>query len=168
MYIQSLHKRPNAVDAFLCVDMMSQGHHFDDLTGIVMQRKTSSPVKYTQQIGRCMSVANFNDMFVLDLVGNFINDFRVENPLAAVYRQIAAHQLPGTKVGTDWRDAERARVHMSGHQVRYQLLLDKLRYAAEVNLADVCKAQKINLGTALRFIAERGKLRDSDYVPEYG
>lgn len=37
----------------------------------------------------------------------------------------------------------------------------------EVNLADVCKAQKINLGTALRFIAERGKLRDSDYVPEY-
>ena len=185
-YIQSLHKRPNAVDAFLCVDMMSQGHHFDDLTGIVMQRKTSSPVKYTQQIGRCMSVANFNDMFVLDLVGNFINDFRVENPLAAVYRQIAAHQLPGTKVGTDWRDAERARVHMSGHQVRYQLLLDKLRYAAEVsqykglstlckiyeihpevNLADVCKAQKINLGTALRFIAERGKLRDSDYVPEY-
>lgn len=185
-YIQSLHKRPNAVDAFLCVDMMSQGHHFDDLTGIVMQRKTSSSVKYTQQIGRCMSVANFNDMFVLDLVGNFINDFRVENPLAAVYRQIAAHQLPGTKVGTDWRDAERARVHMSGHQVRYQLLLDKLRYAAEVsqykglstlckiyeihpevNLADVCKAQKINLGTALRFIAERGKLRDSDYVPEY-
>ena len=160
MYIQSLHKRPNAVDAFLCVDMMSQGHHFDDLTGIVMQRKTSSPVKYTQQIGRCMSVANFNDMFVLDLVGNFINDFRVENPLAAVYRQIAAHQLPGTKVGTDWCDAERARVHMSGHQVRYQLLLDKLRYAAEVsqykglstlckiyeihpevNLADVCKAQ---------------------------
>lgn len=92
-YIQSLHKRPNAVDAFLCVDMMSQGHPFDDLTGIVMQRKTSSPVKYTQQIGRCMSVANFNDMFVLDLVGNFINDFRVENPLAAVYRQIAAHQL---------------------------------------------------------------------------
>lgn len=89
-----------------CVDMMSQGHHFDDLTGIVMQRKTSSPVKYTQQIGRCMSVANFNDMFVLDLVGNFINDFRVENPLAAVYRQIAAHQLPGTRVGTDWRDAE--------------------------------------------------------------
>lgn len=185
-YIQSLHKRPNAVDAFLCVDMMSQGHHFDDLTGIVMQRKTSSPVKYTQQIGRCMSVANFNDMFVLDLVGNFINDFIVENPLAAVYRQIAAHQLPGTRVGTDWRDAERARVHMSGHQVRYQLLLDKLRYAAEVsqykglstlckiyeihpevNLADVCKAQKINLGTALRFIAERGKLRDSDYVPEY-
>lgn len=73
---------------------------------------------------------------------------------------------------------------MSGHQVRYQLLLDKLRYAAEVsqykglstlckiyeihpevNLADVCKAQKINLGTALRFIAERGKLRDSDYDP---
>lgn len=176
-----MHKRPNAVDAFLCVDMMSQGHHFDDLTGIVMQRKTSSPVKYTQQIGRCMSVANFNDMFVLDLVGNFINDFRVENPLAAVYRQIAAHQLPGTRVGTDWRDAERARVHMSGHQVRYQLLLDKLRYAAEVsqykglstlckiyeihpevNLADVCKTQKINLGTA-----ERGKLRDSDYVPEY-
>lgn len=166
--------------------MMSQGHHFDDLTGIVMQRKTSSPVKYTQQIGRCMSVDNFNDMFVLDLVGNFINEFKVENPLAAVYRQLAARQLPNTNAGSDWRDAERAKVHMSGHQVRYQLLLDKLRYAAEVsqykglstlckiyeihpevNLADVCKAQKINLGTALRFIAERGKLRDSDYVPEY-
>lgn len=43
-YIQSLHKRPNAVDAFLCVDMMSQGHHFDDLTGIVMQRKQARPL----------------------------------------------------------------------------------------------------------------------------
>lgn len=72
--------------------MLDEGFHFSDLTGIVMYRKTQSPIKYIQQIGRCMSVDNENDMFVLDLVGNFMNEFTVKNPLAGLYRNISGSE----------------------------------------------------------------------------
>lgn len=180
-------ERENAVDVFLSVDMLDEGFHFSDLTGIVMYRKTQSPIKYIQQIGRCMSVDNENDMFVLDLVGNFMNEFTVKNPLAGLYRNISGSEsgLCTDNRGISWREEERLKIKMSARQMRERDIKEKLMYALEAStckilstvrtiyklhpeydLREVSKAMKINLGTIMLDIAVHGLLREEDYVPE--
>lgn len=181
-HIDEMMRRDNAVDVFICVDMMNQGVHFDDLTGIVMCRRTESAIIYTQQIGRCMSISNTRDMLVIDMVGNIESQFMVDNPLA----QIIGKDNRGRKLGdnTGWRETERRKIHMSVKQQKRAAVINKLLSAQSIkergtklamqayvkypdhDFSKICKALKVDLGNTLMSIYYAGDLRDEDVVPE--
>lgn len=173
-------ERPNAIDLFVCVDMMNQGVHPEDLTGIIMCRKTDSILVYTQQCGRCMSVWNTNDMVVIDMVGNISRQFQMKNPLA----EYMARSYPENVEKGGWSKRDIKRVHMSAKQMSKMNLRNKLMtaeslknkqvqwavkiysYRPEHNLIGMCKKFKLDLGTVLMTAYYHGKLRDEDKVPE--
>ena len=64
-------KGNNTIDLIFTCDMLNEGYHVGDITGIVMLRKTRSNRIYNQQIGRCLS-SNENDeaKLIIDVVDN--------------------------------------------------------------------------------------------------
>lgn len=55
------------------VDMLNEGVHIDDLTGVVMLRPTASPNVYLQQLGRCLASGKnaAQQPIIFDLVNNY-------------------------------------------------------------------------------------------------
>ena len=68
--IKRLKRRENGVDLICCVDMLNQGTHIDDLTGVVMYRATSSSIIFNQQLGRGLSSGAKHPALVFDIVDN--------------------------------------------------------------------------------------------------
>lgn len=178
-------KRPRAIDVFMCVDMMNQGFHFDDLSGIVMMRKTVSPIIYTQQVGRCMSVMNQNDMFVLDMVRNFSGEFVVKNPLADVWASAINANIHVPHKSTEWSKIERYKTHVQAIQRSRMDISDKLSYNKlrarekgfgtalkfyqrfpERDLAELANVMRVPLKDILYYIYMHGDLREEDTVPD--
>ena len=54
-----------------CVDMLNEGVHVDDLSGVILFRPTVSPIIYKQQIGRALSVGDGRTPVIFDIVNNF-------------------------------------------------------------------------------------------------
>ena len=52
------------------VNMLNEGYHLEDLTGVVMMAPTHSPTKFYQQLGRALSVGSTKQPIVVDLVNN--------------------------------------------------------------------------------------------------
>lgn len=64
--------KSDCVRLLYTVDMLNEGVHIDDLTGVVMLRPTASPNVYLQQIGRCLaSGKSAVQPIVFDLVNNY-------------------------------------------------------------------------------------------------
>lgn len=57
----------NTIDIMVSVDMLTEGLHLPDISIEIMLRKTKSPVKYFQQLGR---VINNKQPIVFDLINN--------------------------------------------------------------------------------------------------
>lgn len=53
-----------------CVDMLSEGVHVKDVTGVILLRPTKSHIVYFQQIGRAIDAANNKNPIIFDLVNN--------------------------------------------------------------------------------------------------
>ncbi len=64
-----IYKR-NHIDVIACVDMLNQGYHVNDLTGIIMYRGTQSSIIYVQQLGRALSTGSNHSALVFDIVDN--------------------------------------------------------------------------------------------------
>lgn len=58
------------IDLIVCINMLNQGYHVDDLTGIVMMRGTYSNIVYSQQLGRALSTGDSEPKIVFDFVDN--------------------------------------------------------------------------------------------------
>ncbi len=58
------------IDLIACIDMLNQGGHLKNLTGIIMYRGTSSSTIYIQQLGRALSTAAEEPCIVFDVVDN--------------------------------------------------------------------------------------------------
>lgn len=176
-------RRHKAIDVLLSVDMLNQGFHFPDLTGIVMCRKTQSPIVYTQQVGRCMSADNEHDMFVVDLVNNFSSEFVVKNPLASLFRDVEDKRGHAC---TSWADTERIKVHATAAQRDKKELTAKMLYLQELSQARALKSLReayvkfphINVLTYSNYtgmperdipyyLYEQGLLREEDMVGPY-
>lgn len=75
-YIEALTKLDNLttkdgiVDVIISVNMLNEGYHVDNITGVILLRSTRSPSLYIQQIGRCMTIGATNRPIILDLVDN--------------------------------------------------------------------------------------------------
>ena len=62
-----------------CIDMLNEGVHVEDISGVILCRATVSPIVYKQQIGRALSVGQASDPVVFDLVNNFDNLYSVSS-----------------------------------------------------------------------------------------
>lgn len=56
-----------------CIDMLNEGIHVDDISGVILLRPTVSPTLYKQQIGRALSTGKTHEPLIIDVVNNFEN-----------------------------------------------------------------------------------------------
>lgn len=56
-----------------CIDMLNEGIHVEDISGVILLRPTVSPVIYKQQIGRALSAGKKKDTVIFDIVLNIEN-----------------------------------------------------------------------------------------------
>lgn len=63
----------NSIMLLLCIDMLNEGIHIDDVTGVLLLRPTFSPVIFYQQIGRAIMVGESKNPLIFDFVNNFSN-----------------------------------------------------------------------------------------------
>lgn len=62
--------KENHIDLIYACDMLNLGYHVDNITGIMMVRKTESPIIYPQQFGRVISSNRTNGGIIFDMVDN--------------------------------------------------------------------------------------------------
>ena len=55
----------------LCIDMLSEGIHVDDISGVILLRPTVSPIVYKQQIGRALAAGKGGNPLIFDIVNNY-------------------------------------------------------------------------------------------------
>lgn len=60
-----------------CIDMLNEGIHVDDVSGVILFRPTVSPIIYKQQIGRALSAGKNNEPVIFDIVNNFENLYSI-------------------------------------------------------------------------------------------
>lgn len=60
-----------------CIDMLNEGIHVDDVSGVVLLRPTISPIIYKQQIGRALSASKATEPIIFDIVNNFENLYSI-------------------------------------------------------------------------------------------
>lgn len=60
----------NHIDLIYACDMLNLGYHVDNITGIVMFRRTKSPIIYPQQFGRVISSERAKGGLIFDMVDN--------------------------------------------------------------------------------------------------
>jgi len=73
-----------------CIDMLNEGVHIDDVSGVILFRPTVSPIIYKQQIGRALSASKSKEPIIFDIVNNFDNLYSIgtiqeEMQLAVTY-----------------------------------------------------------------------------------
>lgn len=61
----------NHLKLLLCIDMLSEGIHVDDISGVILLRPTTSPIVYKQQIGRALAAGKSGNPLIFDVVNNF-------------------------------------------------------------------------------------------------
>ena len=73
------------ISVLLCVDILNEGVHVKGIDGVLLLRRTVSPIIYFQQIGRALSFSGRHKQIkIFDLVNNFGN----HNAIDAVYREV--------------------------------------------------------------------------------
>ncbi len=61
----------DSVHLLFSIAMLNEGVHVEDLTGVILLRRTASPILYYQQIGRCFQVGTQRTPLIFDFVNNF-------------------------------------------------------------------------------------------------
>ena len=57
----------------LCIDMLNEGVHIENISGVILFRPTVSPIIYKQQIGRALSAGSRRSTVIIDVVNNIEN-----------------------------------------------------------------------------------------------
>ena len=60
-----------------CIDMLNEGIHTPDVSGVILFRPTVSPTVYKQQIGRALSCGSAQTPLILDVVNNVENLYSI-------------------------------------------------------------------------------------------
>ena len=62
-------KRTNTTHLLFAIDMLNEGLHIDDVTGVILLRPTISPIIFYQQIGRAINSSDIkNRLFLTSLI----------------------------------------------------------------------------------------------------
>lgn len=67
----------NHLKLLYCIDMLNEGIHVDDISGVILLRPTVSPIIYKQQIGRALSANKTNNSVIFDIVLNIENLYSI-------------------------------------------------------------------------------------------
>lgn len=59
------------------IDMLNEGIHVEDISGVILLRPTISPIIYKQQIGRALSASKGKNPIIFDIVNNFENLYSI-------------------------------------------------------------------------------------------
>ena len=81
----------NHLKLLFCIDMLNEGIHVDDVSGVILLRPTVSPIIYKQQIGRALSAGRKQgeNAVIFDVVMNIENLYSigtVEDEMQAAVR----------------------------------------------------------------------------------
>ena len=60
-----------------CIDMLNEGVHVEDISGVILLRPTVSPIIYKQQIGRALSASKSTNAVIFDIVANISNLYSI-------------------------------------------------------------------------------------------
>ncbi len=60
-----------------CIDMLNEGIHIEDVSGVILFRPTVSPIVYKQQIGRALSASKSKEPVIFDIVNNIENLYSI-------------------------------------------------------------------------------------------
>lgn len=60
-----------------CIDMLNEGIHVENVSGVILLRPTISPIVFKQQIGRALSASKTNDAVIFDVVMNVKNLYSI-------------------------------------------------------------------------------------------
>lgn len=88
----------NHLKLLFCIDMLNEGIHVDDISGVILFRPTVSPIIYKQQIGRALCAGKSNTPLILDIVDNISNLYSINtiqdemNEAIDFYRYIGKSQ----------------------------------------------------------------------------
>lgn len=61
-----------------CIDMLNEGVHVDDVSGVILLRPTVSPIIYKQQIGRALAAGKKTNAVIFDIVLNIENLYSID------------------------------------------------------------------------------------------
>ena len=67
----------NHLKLLYCIDMLNEGIHVDNISGVILLRPTVSPIIYKQQIGRALSANKTNNSVIFDVVLNVENLYSI-------------------------------------------------------------------------------------------
>lgn len=106
----------NKRSAFLlCVDMLNEGIHIKETTGIIMFRKTQSPIVYLQQLGRALSSGMKETPLVFDFVANHSN----------LKTYVSMQKNTIHRLNLDIRDPKK-QIIVSDYALEAEVLIDKI------------------------------------------
>lgn len=85
--IEAFSQKRDEVSLMFAVDIFNEGFHIDGVDGILMFRKTKSPIVYFQQIGRALSFsARKKQIKIFD----FVNNFAENDVISELYKEVIA------------------------------------------------------------------------------
>ncbi len=78
-----------------CIDMLNEGVHVDDVSGVILLRPTISPIIYKQQIGRALAAGAKKDAVIFDIVLNIENLYSIGSIQEEMQAAIAYYRYLG-------------------------------------------------------------------------
>ena len=78
-----------------CIDMLNEGVHVADVSGVILFRPTVSPIIYKQQIGRALSASGKNEPIIFDIVNNIENLWSIDALRDEMTAALLAYQEKG-------------------------------------------------------------------------
>ena len=77
------------------IDMLNEGIHVNDISGVILLRPTVSPIVYKQQIGRALSACKKNKPVIFDVVNNIDNLYSVSTIQEEIQNTITYYRYLG-------------------------------------------------------------------------
>ena len=134
------------------VDMLNEGYHIKDLSGVVMLRPTVSPILYKQQLGRALSVGSQKVPVVIDLVNNVESCEIVER----FANSVSEKQKQVRNINNNSQINNKFRVH--GNVKKFKEIRDIIYNKIDL---EVEKRKKLNIDEKIelaeRYYIEEGK-----------
>lgn len=76
-YARFMEDNSEHLKLLFCINMLNEGVHVRDVSGVILLRPTVSPIIYKQQIGRALSAADGSTPVIFDVVNNFENLYSI-------------------------------------------------------------------------------------------
>ncbi len=92
-----------------CIDMLNEGVHVDDISGVILFRPTVSPIVYKQQIGRALSVSCVGTPVIFDIVDNINNLYSIDSVKREMRLALQVYEGEGIEVTSRFKIIDEVR-----------------------------------------------------------